>query len=184
MKIRDLFGAHSVASPRHRTVSSRSDAAEIIALVLRLASVGLLTGVGWVHLHLWQIGYQYIPTIGPLFLAATISALLVAGGLLVRPSRLVGLLGFGLVVGIFAGLIVSVNVGLFGFADSLSAPFAVESIVLELAAAVCLVGWVGLDLVQDSRSRRRPLPGEHVSVQVADNRMSTSIRRTHANIQN
>ena len=117
--------------------------------------VGLLGAVGWVHLHLWQEGYRHIPTIGPLFLAAAVTALVVGVGLLGRPSRLIGLLGFGTVIGILAGLIVSVNVGLFGFTESLTAPFAVESIVLETAAAVTLAAWIAVDLLAESRHSER-----------------------------
>lgn len=46
----------------------------------------------------------------------------------------------------------SVNFGLFGFKESLSAPFAVESIVVEAAAVVTLVGWVIVDLMKDTHS--------------------------------
>jgi hypothetical protein len=53
------------ASPRHRRVKFRRDRMEIPLLSLRLACVGLLSALGWVHLHLWQIGYRHIPTIGP-----------------------------------------------------------------------------------------------------------------------
>jgi hypothetical protein len=74
----------------------------------------------------------------------------------VPPSRLIGLIGFGTVVGIVAGLVVSVNVGLFGFKESLLAPFAIESIALELAAAVILAGWIALDFTAESRPRSRP----------------------------
>jgi len=128
---------------------------EILELSLRLVSVVLLSAVGWVHLHLWQAGYRHIPTIGPLFLAAAVSASAVAAGLLVRPTRLIGVLGFGVVMGILAGLIVSVNVGLFGFNESLSAPFAVESIVLETAAAVTLAAWIAVDLLEESGQAER-----------------------------
>jgi hypothetical protein len=99
---------------------------------------------------LWQDGYRHIPTIGPLFLAGAVSALVVAAGLLLRPSRLLGLAGAGVEIGILAGLVVSVNFGLFGFKESLSAPFAVESIVVETAAVLTLVGWVIVDLMKDS----------------------------------
>ena len=184
MRIRNLFGAASIASPHHRKIRSRRDPAEIVALVVRLGSVGLLTGVGWIHLHLWQIGYQNIPTIGPLFLAATVSALLFAAALLIWPSRLLGLLGIGLVLGVLAGLIVSVNVGLFGFHESLTAPFAVESIALELAAAVSLAAWIGLDVVQDSRSARRRLQAGRPSAGEGDSPTATFIRRPHAHVQN
>jgi hypothetical protein len=132
---------------------------EILALFLRLVSIGLLGALGWVHLHLWQQGYRHIPTIGPLFLAAAVSAALVGFCLLVRASRLVGLAGVGLSLGILAGLIVSVNVGLFGFKESLSAPFAVESILLEVAAGLTLGAWMVVDLVQESRNARPAATG-------------------------
>ena len=146
-----VSGAWRAVSPRHRRTDLRGDRVEVLALLLRLVAVGLLGAVGWVHLHLWQEGYRHIPTIGPLFLAAAVSALVVGVGLLGRPSRLIGLLGFGTVIGILAGLIVSVNVGLFGFTESLTAPFAVESIVLETAAAVSLAAWIAVDLLAESR---------------------------------
>jgi hypothetical protein len=151
----DVSGAWRAASPRHRRAHFHSDRVEIPLLILRLVTVGLLSAVGWVHLHLWQAGYRQIPTIGPLFLIATVGTVTVAVAMLARPSRLVGLLGFGMVMGILAGLIVSINVGLFGFTESLSAPFAVESIVLEMAAAVTLAGWVAVDLMMESRRTER-----------------------------
>ena len=183
MRLGDLFGARSVASPHHRKIQSRGDVAEIVVLVLRLGSVGLLTGVGWLHLHLWQIGYQNIPTIGPLFLAATIGALGIAAALLVRPSRLIGLLGIGTLLGIFGGLIVSVNVGLFGFTESLKSPFAIESIVFELVGAVSLAAWVGLDLLQGSRDKRRVLQGSQAPLCVGENEVRTFTRRLHAKVE-
>ena len=152
MKLLDVSMVKRVASPRHRKVHLRHDPWEVLALFLRLVAVGLLSWVGWAHLHLWQDGYSQIPTIGPLFLAGAVSALAVAAGLLLRPSRLLGLAGAGVVLGILAGLVVSVNFGLFGFKESLSAPFAIESIVVEIAAAVTLVGWVMVDLSRGTHS--------------------------------
>jgi hypothetical protein len=102
------------ASPRHRRVKFRRDRMEIPLLSLRLACVGLLSALGWVHLHLWQIGYRHIPTIGPLLLVAAMGSVIIAVALLVWPSRFVALLGFATVGGILAGLIVSINVGRFG----------------------------------------------------------------------
>jgi hypothetical protein len=151
----DVSGAWRVASPRHRKTHLRGDIAEVLALILRLVSIGLLSAVGWIHLHLWQEGYRHIPTIGPLFLAGALSAFVVGVGLLARPSRLFGLFGIGVVVGILAGLIVSVNVGLFGFKESLTAPFAVQSIVVEIAAAVTLAAWIAVDLMAGSRPTER-----------------------------
>jgi len=154
----DVSGAWRAASPRHRRIHLRRDRVEIPLLFLRLVAIGLLSADGWVHLHLWQIGYRHIPTIGPLFLIAAVSTVTIAVAMLVWPSRFVGLLGFGTVMGILAGLIVSINVGLFGFTESSSAPFAVESIVLEMAAAVTLAGWVVVDLMMESRQTERGVP--------------------------
>ncbi len=150
-----VSGAWRAASPRHRRVHFRRDRVEIPLLFLRLASVGLLSAIGWVHQHLWQVGYRQIPTIGPLFLVAAVGTGIVAVAMLVWPTRFVGLLGFGTVMGILAGLIVSINVSLFGFTESSSAPFAVESIVLEMAAAITLAGWVAVDLMMESRTTER-----------------------------
>ena len=151
----DVSGAWRAASPLHRRVHFRRDRMEIPLLFLRLACVGLLSALGWVHLHLWQVGYRHIPTIGPLFLLAAVGTVTIAVALLVWPSRLVGLLGFGTVTGILASLIVSINVGLFGFTESSSAPFAAESILLEMAAAVALAGWVAMDLRMESSQTER-----------------------------
>ncbi len=121
MKLLDISMIKRVASPRHRKVHLRHDPWEVSALFVRLVAVGLLSWDGWAHLHLWQDGYRHIPTIGPLFLVGAVSAMAVAAGLLLRPSRLLGLAGAGVEIGILAGLIVSVNFGLFGFKESLSA---------------------------------------------------------------
>src|ERR1700734_2990547 len=100
MRQLNVSGAWRAVSPRHRKTNLRGDGVEVLALLLRLVAVGLLSAVGWVHLHLWQEGYRRIPTIGPLFLAAAVSALVFGVGLLGRPSRLIGLFGFGTVIGI------------------------------------------------------------------------------------
>lgn len=182
MTMRDLFGARSVVSPHHRRIESQRDPVEIVVLVLRLASVGLLTGVGWIHLHLWQIGYRHIPSIGPLFLAAAIGALVVAAALLLRPSRLLGVVGFGLAAGILGGLVVSVNVGLFGFTESIRAPFVIESIALEVAGAATLATWVGVDLLQQARDPLRRLHEQRAVCGAEQTGARAFIRRRRASI--
>jgi len=42
--------------------------------LLRWGTTALLVVIGLVHLHLWQDGYRTLPTIGPLFLVAVVSA--------------------------------------------------------------------------------------------------------------
>ncbi|HEX6393822.1 MAG TPA: hypothetical protein VFZ97_10285 [Acidimicrobiales bacterium] len=184
MRTRDLLAAGSVASAHHRKIRARGDAVEVGVLVIRLVSVGLLAAVGWIHLHLWEVGYRHIATIGPLFLATTIGAFVLAAGLLLRPSRLLGFLGIALLAGILGGLVVSVNAGLFGFTESLSAPFAVESIVLEAVGALSLAAWIGLDLFQESRLWRRFWEDPRTSPDVGGRVITTFVSRPHANIEN
>lgn len=108
-----------------------------------------------IHFHLWDSGgYRHIHVIGPLFLANFVVGLVVALGLLGAPRRLlplVGLAASGLGAGTLAGLLISVNYGLFGFRDTLSAPFAHESIVAESVVIVAGLLLSGLS----ARGRRR-----------------------------
>lgn len=124
---------------------SRLEPLERLGLSLRVTSMALLTGVASIHLHLWQVGYRHIPTIGPLFLVAAMSCFALAVGLLVWPSRLLGVLALGADLSILASLVASINIGLFGFHETLSAPFVVESIAVESIAAAALIAWVAID---------------------------------------
>jgi hypothetical protein len=89
-------------------------------------------------------GYRHIPTVGPLFLADAIAGFGLAALLVVWPSPLAGLVGAGFMVSTLAGLILSINIGLFGFQESLGASFVVQSIVLESVGAAGLLAWAGL----------------------------------------
>ncbi len=131
-----------LASPRRPRFRTRPGF--LAAVVFRFACAGLLVWVGAVHLHLWSEGYREIPTIGPLFLADAVGGFVLAALLLVWPSPLAGLLGAGFMISTLAGLILSINVGLFGFQESLGASFVVESILLESIGAAALLAWAGL----------------------------------------
>lgn len=152
MKTLHVDHAARLASPRRRP--SRLDTVDILAWSSRLGAVALVSYVGWIHLHLWLDGYRRIPTIGPLFLAGAATAFVVAAGLLLWPSRLLGLMGLAIDLGILAALAVSINVGLFGFRESLSAPLVGESIIVELLAAAALISWVAVDYAADKREAR------------------------------
>ena len=106
-----------------------------------------------IHLHLWSEGYRHIPTNGPLFLADAIAGFLLASLLLVWPRPLAGLLGAGFMASTLAALIVSINVGLFGFQESIRASFVVESILLESLGAVVLLAWTVIVLQAQPQPR-------------------------------
>jgi hypothetical protein len=137
---------------------------DVVALALRLAAIALLCTVAWIHLHLWQSGYRHIPTIGPLFLAAVLAAAGVAVLLLARPSRTLAILALAVDAGILAALIGSINTGLFGFTESLDAPFVVESMVIETMAALAVALWITVDRMAQNQHRPIKLPtaAEHV----------------------
>ncbi len=115
--------------------------------IAALAGAALLIWSAVIHLHLWDTGYRSIPTIGPLFLLQGIVGIVVAVAVAVvrRPIVLVG--GALFAAGTVGGLLLSVYVGLFGFQDSFSAPFAVQSLVVELVAFGLLGGTAVLALI-------------------------------------
>ena len=136
-------------------------AAYISTIALRLAGTGLTVWVAQIHLDLWSEGYRHIPSNGPLFLADAIGGFVVAAILLVWPRPLTALLGTGYLVSTLAALIISINVGLFGFQESIRASFVVESILLESLGAALLLAWpaivmLGRPKLKDPSDRRVP----------------------------
>ena len=113
-------------------------------LLLRLACAGLLIWIGVIHLHLWLEGYRHIPTNGPFFLADAVVAFVFAAALLAWPRAIVGLLGAAFTLGTLAALVISINIGLFGFKESTGASFVVLSLVIEAIATFVLLVWSAL----------------------------------------
>jgi hypothetical protein len=117
--------------------------------------VAVLVWIGYIHLHLWQEGYRQIPTDGPMFLLDAVAAFGLAAMLLAWPRPLTGLLAAGFTAATLGALLVSLSVGLFGFRESISASYVVESLLIEAIAAIALLGWTVLVAVPSPR-RRRP----------------------------
>jgi hypothetical protein len=111
-----------------------------------VAGAALLASSGVLHLRLWARGYRTIPTIGPLFLLQGIAGVLLAVVLLLWRRLLVVVAGAGFMAATLGGLLVSVNLGLFGFMDTFAAPYAGLSAVLE-SAGIVVLGVVGTVLV-------------------------------------
>ena len=107
---------------------------------------------GAIHLHLWASGYRNIPTIGPLFLAQTIAAALVAVVLAATRRLVTAVLGALFLVATAGGLFVSATVGLFGFRDGLDAPWAGASLVIE-GAGIAVLTVTSVALAWSARSR-------------------------------
>ncbi len=106
--------------------------------VVAWAGALLLVLSAAIHLHLWSQGYKEIPTIGDLFVVQGVAGILLA--LAIAALRRFALLAAGAVfaVGTMAGLLGSLWFGLFGFRESIHAPYVVTSLVIEGAAFVVL----------------------------------------------
>ena len=97
--------------------------------VLALAGIGagFLAWSAVIHLELWGDGYKDISVVGPLFLVQAIACLIL--GVAIVAFRWLALLAAGAVAGVATavGLLLSVYVGLFGYTESLSVPYATLS---------------------------------------------------------
>ena len=118
--------------------------------VALLAGAALVAGSGLIHLYLWADGYRHIATIGPLFLAQGIVGLVLAVLLVAYPRVGVAAAAAGYLLATLAAFTVSAAVGLFGFQDTLDAPWAANALLVETAGLACLVVGVVLPL----RARR------------------------------
>lgn len=128
------WGPGNVASPPLRWTTH--------ALVF--AGAALLVVSAAIHLHLWDNGYSGVAVIGPLFLAQGVVGILlgVSAGVLARLAFVLS--AAGMLTGTAVALLLSVSVGLFGFRDSLAAPYAEMSLVVELVGAALLLAAAAL----------------------------------------
>lgn len=116
--------------------------ARVALTALIAAGAALTVYSGYIHLYLWgrqPYPYRDIPTIGPLFLLQGIAAIVV--GLLVVVTRrfFAVIIGAGLLAVSVAALVIDVEVGMFGFQDSWSVPYATSTLHAEIAGAVVLL---------------------------------------------
>jgi hypothetical protein len=138
----------------------RSTPARVAILLVILAGAALTVYSGYIHLYLWgrqPYPYSSIPTIGPLFLLQGIVGILL-GVLVVATRRFFAvLLAAGFMVVSVAALVIDVEVGMFGFQDSWSVPYATSTLYWEIVGAVLLLiaaGALAWPAVA-ARSRRR-----------------------------
>ncbi|MCW2933298.1 MAG: conserved rane protein of unknown function [Actinomycetia bacterium] len=129
--------------------------------VLALAGIGggFLVWSAVIHLELWEDGYRDISVIGPLFLVQGIACIIL--GVAIVAFRRLALLAAGALAGVATavGLLLSVYVGLFGYTESLSVPYAALSLAVEFTAAFVLLAATGLlALSRPARAAARPAP--------------------------
>jgi hypothetical protein len=142
-----------------RPSALQSRIARWTVLVLGGIGAGFLVWSGVIHLMLWSDGYKDISVIGPLFLVQGIATIVLAVAIVA--FRWLALLAAGAVAGVATavGLLLSVNVGLFGYTETLAVPYAELSLAVEFTAAfVLLVAACVLALAAPVRAAGKPAP--------------------------
>jgi hypothetical protein len=117
----------------------------LVSNVLTWAGSLLVVASSIIHFELWDDhGYRSIPTIGPLFLTQAVVGVLLALATSASRKMLLVLTEVAFALSSAAGLIISVNFGLFGWQDTMGAPYAGLALSVELAAAVLLLASTAL----------------------------------------
>ncbi|MET9757798.1 hypothetical protein ABZ016_01885 [Streptomyces sp. NPDC006372] len=110
-------------------------------LVLRVAGAGLTAAMAAIHLRLWAEGYQYLATIGPLFLLNGVVGILLTVALLATPVRRLGTVAAVTALftaGTLGALVLSLTTGLFDFTESIDAELVRPTLYVETAGTAVL----------------------------------------------
>jgi hypothetical protein len=165
-----------LASPR-REHPAGGTGRRAAALLLRLACAALLAWIGYIHLHLWLEGYRQIPTDGPLFLADAVAGFALAAALLAWPRPLTGLAAAGYIASDIGALLISLTVGLFGFKESISAAYVVQTLTIETITLLALLTWTALAAATPGRQPAASAATRHpASHGDRDSRAAASLR--------
>jgi hypothetical protein len=101
----------------------------------------LISGIE--HLHLWDIAYRHVATIGPLFIVQGIVTILLAIVLAAGLRLFLVLAGLALMAGTIVGFVLAKTTGLFGFKLPSISNLAWFTLAVEIAAILVLAiaGW-------------------------------------------
>ncbi len=125
-----------------------------------IGAIGIAAS-GVIHWHLWASGgYRQIPSIGPAFLAQAIAGVTVGLVLAVLRRTWIALVGAVLAASTIGGFLLAATVGVFGFTDSWTAPYATLAFVTEVVTVVSCLGGVAAcswRFLRPAGSRRVPV---------------------------
>jgi hypothetical protein len=107
-----------------------------LAAVLLAAVLMVVSGLD--HLHLWDIAYRHVATLGPLFLVQTVAAFVGAVALVATRLVIVMIGSALLMLGTIVGFILAATVGLFGFTLPVVTGWADLALVSEALSALLL----------------------------------------------
>ena len=131
----------TATGPQLRQSLGRQHGANALVLVLVAAGAATIVVSAVVHLYLWgkEDGYRAVPTVGPLFLLQGIAGCLLGPAMLLFRRVITDAVGAGYMALSLGALYLSINGGLFGFDETLNAPWVKFSLVDEIVGlAACL----------------------------------------------
>ena len=133
---------------------SRQHGTSALVLVLVAAGAATIVASAVVHLYLWgkEDGYRAVPTVGPLFLLQGIAGCLLGPVMLVFRRVITDAAGAAYLAMSLGALYLSINGGLFGFDETLNAPWVKFSLVDEIVGLVACLAAAAITL--GSRSTR------------------------------
>jgi hypothetical protein len=134
----------------------RSRPETLATRVLLWIGAALLVVSGLVHLHLWDIAYRHVDTLGPLFIVQGVATIAVAILLVLWPRAIVVVAGLALAAGTILGFVKALNGGIFGFTLPVVTNWAKLALGAEIGVVVTLAtaGW----LMLAGRPQHEPVP--------------------------
>jgi hypothetical protein len=111
---------------------------DVVVLGAVVAAATPMVCSGLIHIHLWDIAYRHVATLGPLFLVQAIAALVLAVVLVVTRAVVVAVACILLMVGTLVGFVLADTVGIFGFTLPEVTGWAYEALIAELLSAALL----------------------------------------------
>jgi hypothetical protein len=111
------------------------------ALMWLGAVLVLISGIE--HLHLWDIAYRHVATIGPLFIVQGVVSILLALVLAAGRRFFLVLAALGLMAGTIVGFVLAKTTGLFGFKLPSISNLAWFTLAVEIVAVLVLASAAG-----------------------------------------
>jgi hypothetical protein len=139
--------------PQLRQSLGRQHGASGLVLVLVAAGAATIVASAVVHLYLWgkEDGYRAVPTIGPLFLLQGVAGCLLGPVMLVFRRVITDTAGAVYLAMSLGALYLSINGGLFGFDETLNAPWVKFSLVDEIVGLAACVAAAAITVGSGSR---------------------------------
>jgi len=109
-----------------------------VALGAVVAAAILMLCSGLVHIHLWDIAYRHVATLGPLFVVQAVAGLALAVVLLVARVVVVALGCIVLMLGTMVGFVLADTVGIFGFKLPVVTGWAYDALIAEASSRAVL----------------------------------------------